>query len=127
VRVRLVANVPHQAVMGRVEDKVQCDGEFHGTKVGRQVSPGTRHSLEQKVAQLEGQRLKLRSAQPPQGRRKIDRLKQRVVWCGAGPACRVHPTILAAAGKVTAASARKALCGIGQNPSCRQRSNARVQ
>jgi hypothetical protein len=38
VRVGLVAHVPHQAIIRRVEHIVQGDGELDGAKTGGQVS-----------------------------------------------------------------------------------------
>ena len=43
VRVALVADVPDQPVLRRVEDGVQGDGQFDGAEVGRQVAAGLRH------------------------------------------------------------------------------------
>jgi hypothetical protein len=34
VRIGLVAHVPHQTVMRRVEHRMQGDGEFNGAQVG---------------------------------------------------------------------------------------------
>ena len=55
VRVALVADVPDQPVLRRVEDVVQRDGQFDGAEVGRQVAAGLRHRFDQEVAQLAGQ------------------------------------------------------------------------
>ncbi len=52
VRVGLVAHIPYQAVIRRIEDIMQGDGEFDHTKIGRQVAAGLRDAINQKGAQL---------------------------------------------------------------------------
>ena len=52
VRIGLVAHVPDQPVIGRVEHIVQRDRQFDRAEVGRQVPPATRHRLQQELAQF---------------------------------------------------------------------------
>ena len=56
VRVGLVADVPDQAVVRRVEHVVQGDGQFDRAQVRRQVAAGLGHRFEQEGAQFLGQR-----------------------------------------------------------------------
>ena len=78
VRVGLVADVPDDAVLGRVEHVVQRDGELHRAEVGRQVAAGLRHRLEHVGAQLFGELPESLAVQAPQVGRIVDRLQQLV-------------------------------------------------
>ena len=69
-------HVPDQPVLGRVEDIVQSDGEFHGAQVGGEVSAGSGHRLNQKLAQFLGQRRQARFGQLAQIRRMIDQFQE---------------------------------------------------
>jgi hypothetical protein len=51
-RVGLVADVPDHAVVRRVEDVVQGDGQFHRAEVGGQMAAGLRHRLDEEGAQF---------------------------------------------------------------------------
>ena len=68
VRVGLVADVPHQAVVGGVEDVVQRDRQLDRAEVARQVAAGLRHALQHELAQLDGQRASARRATAVAGR-----------------------------------------------------------
>ncbi len=52
VRVRLMADIPHQLVVRCVIHVVQCDAEFHRAQIGRQVAASLAHRLDQKLAHL---------------------------------------------------------------------------
>ena len=56
VRVGLVAHVPDDAVVRRVEHVVQRDRQLHRAEVGAEVAAGARHAVEHELAQLVRQR-----------------------------------------------------------------------
>jgi hypothetical protein len=56
VRIGLVADVPDDAVFGRVEHVVQRDGQFHRAQIRGQVAAGLRHGVEHVGPQLGGER-----------------------------------------------------------------------
>jgi hypothetical protein len=64
VRISLVAHIPDDAVIRRVEHMVQGDGELDRAQVGRQMPAGLRHAVQQVVAQLGGQRVQLAAREP---------------------------------------------------------------
>ena len=69
VRVGLVADVPHQPVVRRVEHVMQRDGQLHRAEIGRQMAAGLAHRVDQKLAQLVGQLRQLLALQLAQVRR----------------------------------------------------------
>ena len=73
VRVGLVAHVPDQPVVRRVEHVVQRDREFHRAEIGRQVAAGLAHRLDDEGAQLVGQLRQLAPFQGAQLGRAVDR------------------------------------------------------
>jgi hypothetical protein len=75
VRIGLVAHVPHDAVVRRVEHVVQRDGQLDRAQVGRQVAAGLGDRIEQEAAQLFGQRLQLMAGQAAQVGRVVDGLR----------------------------------------------------
>jgi len=79
VRVRLVTDVPYQAVARRVVHEVQGDGELDRTEAGGEVAAAAADALNQEVAQLLGEGGQLILAQAAQVRRRFDRREQRVV------------------------------------------------
>ena len=98
VRVGLVAHVPHQSVVRRVEHTVQRDGEFHRAQVGAQMAAGLGHAVQDVFTQLIGDLLELVARQAAQVGGGFDRSEQlghgcsrlgSLVWCGfsanAGP------------------------------------------
>ena len=60
VDVRLVAGVPEDPVVRRVEDPVQGQGQLDDAEVRTEVAPGARHRGDEELADLLGQRLELR-------------------------------------------------------------------
>jgi len=56
VGVGLVPDIPDDLVLGGVEAVVQRDAQFHATEVGGEVSAGLGHRLQQKGADLIGER-----------------------------------------------------------------------
>ena len=56
VRIGLVADVPDQAVVRRVEHVVQRDRQLHRAEVARQVAAGLADRLQHELAQLGGER-----------------------------------------------------------------------
>ena len=69
VRVGLVADVPDDAVVRRVEDVVQRDRELDGAEVRRQVAAGLRDRIEQERAQLARELAQLARGRARAGRR----------------------------------------------------------
>ena len=59
VRIALVADVPHQAVIRRIEYIMECNGQLDRAEVRGQVAAGLRHAIENETAQLFGQRSEL--------------------------------------------------------------------
>jgi hypothetical protein len=55
VRIGLVADVPHQAVVRRIEDIVQGDRQLDRAEVRREVTTGPGNRLDQKGTQLVSQ------------------------------------------------------------------------
>jgi hypothetical protein len=52
VWIGLVAHVPHEPVVRRVEDAVQCHGEFHRAEAGAEMSAARGHAADQVLAQF---------------------------------------------------------------------------
>ena len=50
-----MADVPDQPVLGCIEDIVECDCEVHYTEPRRQMTAGTRDTVDEKAPQLTGQ------------------------------------------------------------------------
>ena len=63
VRIGLVADIPHQAVVRRVVDVVQGDGQLDGAQARREVAAARADRVNQEVTQLRRQRRELRDAQ----------------------------------------------------------------
>ncbi len=105
VRIGLVADVPDQAVLGRVEDAVQRDRQLHRPEVAGQVAAGLRHAGQHVVPQFVGQLPELGARQPAQVGRRVDGRKQ-----GIG----LHREIVAQLSRSTTLSASRlsqaALC-----------------
>ena len=76
VDVGLVAGVPQEQVVGRVEDPVQGQGELDHAQVGAQVPAGDRHRLDDEGADLAGQLLQLGLVELPEVARPGDRLQK---------------------------------------------------
>ena len=76
VRIRLVADVPDEPVVGSVEDGVQRDGQLDRAEVRRQVPTRTRNRLQHELAQLGRQVLEGRAIEPAQVGRAVDGLEQ---------------------------------------------------
>ena len=68
VRIALVADVPDDAVVGRVVEVVQRDGQFHGAQAGGEMAGGARHAVDQELAQLAREPRQLASAAGRAGR-----------------------------------------------------------
>ena len=82
VRVALVAHVPHQPVVGGVEQVMQGHGQFHHAEAGAEVPAGATHGVEQVGAQFVHHLLKVRFGQSPQVRRRAYAVQQRRVGAG---------------------------------------------
>jgi hypothetical protein len=78
VRIGLVADIPHQAILGRVEHVVQGNGQLDGTEVGREVAAGLGHRFQHEGAQLIGHLGHLFAFQRAQFRGGVDLVEQRV-------------------------------------------------
>ncbi len=71
VWIRLMADIPDQAIMGCVKHIMQRQGEFNCTQTGRQVPAGGRDCVGQVVADLLGQLGQLCLLELPQIRWRI--------------------------------------------------------
>ena len=79
VRIGLVADVPDQAVVRRVEDVMQGDREFDRAEAGGEMAAHLADGLDQELAQLAGQRRRACvSGKLAQVRRRLDARKQRI-------------------------------------------------
>ena len=78
VRIGLVADVPDEAVVRRVEDVVQRDRQLDRAEVRREVAAGLRHRLDDELAQLGGELLAARGATA--GARRPGRGSCRGAW-----------------------------------------------
>ncbi len=76
VHIGLVADIPHQLVLRRVEDGVQGDGQFHRAEIGRQMAAGLAHRFDQELAQLGRQLRQLFALQFAQVVRAVDGIEQ---------------------------------------------------
>src|SRR6266851_3641791 len=66
VRVGLVADVPHEAIVRRVVDVMQRDGQLDGAEVGRKMAAGLTHRLDDEIAQFACKLCQLALVQPSQ-------------------------------------------------------------
>ena len=78
VRVRLVADVPDDAVARRVEDVVQRDRQLDGAEVRREVAAGLRDRVQQEGAKLARELRQLARGKPAQVGGRVDRFEQRM-------------------------------------------------
>jgi hypothetical protein len=46
VRIRLMADVPNDAVSGRIKNMMYCDGQFHDTKTGAKMTTRNRNCVD---------------------------------------------------------------------------------
>ena len=76
VRIGLVAHVPHQPVIGRLEHVVQRDRQLDGAEVGRQMSARLRDALQHEIAQLGGKLLEFVPREAAQVGGAVDGLQQ---------------------------------------------------
>ena len=82
VRIGLVAHVPNQPVVRRIEDVVQGYRQFDGAEPGGKVAATGAHTVDEKLPQLLGELGKFRGRQPAQVVRGIDGFEQRVLGTG---------------------------------------------
>ena len=72
VRIGLMAHVPHDAIVRRVEDAMQRDREFHRAETRGKVSTPRRDGIDQIVAQFVAHGGDLRILERAQIRRALD-------------------------------------------------------
>ncbi|MNE00106.1 hypothetical protein D3C80_925030 [compost metagenome] len=77
VRIGLMTNVPHQAVVRGVEDVVQGDRQLDDAQAGAKMPTGLTHGVEQFLAQFVGQGLQVGFGQPAQAGRRVSAVEQR--------------------------------------------------
>jgi hypothetical protein len=77
VRIGLMADVPDQTIVRRVEDVVQRHGQFDHTQAGAQVATGNRHRSHRLSPELMGQRSQLFGRIVPEVGWGIDGVEQR--------------------------------------------------
>src|SRR6185312_16521448 len=79
--VRLVADVPDQAVLGGVEHVVQGDGQLDRAEACREVTATGADRVDEELPQLSAQLGQLGQRQPAEVRRGLDRAEQRIlIW-----------------------------------------------
>ena len=92
VRVGLVADVPEDLVLRRVEQRVQRDGDLAGAEVGAEVAADLPHRVDQQLADLLGDLLELVVGEPVQVGGAVDavedaghegRVKMKSVMCSS--------------------------------------------
>src|SRR5690606_2839385 len=66
VRIGLMADVPQEAVVWRIEDVVKCDGQLHHTQTCAEMSTRLRDGVNRLGAQFRGELRKLMLLQSPQ-------------------------------------------------------------
>ncbi|MNE32094.1 hypothetical protein D3C80_1256890 [compost metagenome] len=71
VRIGLMADVPHQTVVGCVEDVMQGDRQLDNAQAGTEMSASLAYRIEQLLAQFIGQGVELRFTQPTQAGRGV--------------------------------------------------------
>ena len=79
VWIALVADVPHQRILRRIEAVVQGERELHRTETRSQMAAARRHRLQQKVAQFVCEWLQSAARQGAQRGRIVDALEQAVL------------------------------------------------
>src|SRR5580693_5200631 len=77
VRIRLMTDIPHDAVVRRIEDIVQGDRELHGAEPRCEVFAARADIANEKLAQLLGNLHELGSIKQAQSRRIFNRIEQR--------------------------------------------------
>ncbi len=88
VRIGLVADVPEQPVMRRVEHVVKRDRQLDRAQTGREMPAALGHRVDQEVTQFSRHGGELRFRQRTQVHRRVDRGEQRVAF-GGGHGARV--------------------------------------
>ena len=77
VRIGLMADVPHQFVVRRVEHIMESDGQLDHAKAGTEVAPGHRNGVNHFLAEFIRQLPQLPGFQPAQIGRNIDLVEKR--------------------------------------------------
>ena len=76
VRIGLVADVPDQAVVGRVEHVMERDGELDHAEPGAEMAAGDRDRVDGLLPQFVGQLPQLLAIEAPQVGRRVDLVEQ---------------------------------------------------
>lgn len=82
MRIRLVADIPDEHIVGGIKDVVKGDGEFHHPKAGTQVSLLGRYDLDNVLSQLFRQRYELFGVELAQVRWVLDRIEKGSIHAG---------------------------------------------
>ena len=77
VRIGLVADIPDQPVMRRVEDVMQRDGQLDDAEPGAEMPAGDRNRVDQLGAQLVGDLPQVGFGKAPQIGRGVDPVEER--------------------------------------------------
>ena len=77
VRIGLMADVPHQFVVRRVEHIMESDGQLDHAKAGTEVAPGHRNGVNHFLAEFIRQLPQLPGFQPAQIGRNVDLVEKR--------------------------------------------------
>src|SRR3984885_1265561 len=73
-----MTDVPNESIVRRIKHIMQRDGELDCPEPGGKVPAASTNALDEKLSQLVGQGLKLANRKPPQVRRDIDGIEQRI-------------------------------------------------
>ena len=79
MRIGLMADIPNEAVVRRVEHIMQRDGELDRPETGGKMAATGTDAVDEELSQLVGQGLELAERQPAQVRRNIDGIEQRIL------------------------------------------------
>src|SRR5262245_18903780 len=77
VRIGLMADVPHDAVVGRVEQVVQRDRQLHDAETGAEMPAGDRHGVDRLLTQLVSELTELRLVEAAEVCGRYDLIEQR--------------------------------------------------
>ncbi len=75
VRIRLVADIPDQQILGRVEGDMQREGQLDGAEVGGEVPTAQRHRLDDLLADLLRELIQLGRRESTQLRRLVNAIQ----------------------------------------------------
>ena len=82
MRIGLVADIPDQPIIRRVEDMMQRDRQLHDAEARAEMTAGQGHGVDQLCAQLSGKLRQIAFGQKPEVGGDLDLVKERRCWFG---------------------------------------------